>query len=73
MMTTPPIIEDGVVQRVITDPAVLDMLVCPVTRGLLRYDRTASELVADGAGVAYPIKDGIPVMVEGQGRVIDPI
>jgi uncharacterized protein YbaR (Trm112 family) len=53
------------------DPRMIDMLVCPVTRGLLRYDRNAQELVSDQAGVAYPLRDGVPVMVEGQGRVID--
>jgi uncharacterized protein len=45
------------------DPSLLDILVCPLTRTALRYDEAAQELVADEAGLAYPIRDGIPVML----------
>jgi uncharacterized protein YbaR (Trm112 family) len=52
-------------------PRLLDLLVCPVSRGPLRYDKDAQELVSDQAGLAYPIRDGIPVMLEGEARKID--
>ena len=42
------------------DPALLGILVCPVTKGPLTYDRAAGELVSRAAGLAYPIRDGIP-------------
>jgi uncharacterized protein len=45
------------------DPWLLEILVCPVSRAKLRYDETAQELVSDDAGLAYPIRDGVPVML----------
>jgi hypothetical protein len=54
------------------DPKMLESLVCPVTRGLLRYDPGAAELISDRAGLAYEIRDGIPVMVADQARRLDP-
>ena len=45
------------------DPWLLAILVCPLTRAPLRHDRAAQELVSDAAGLAYPIRDGIPVML----------
>lgn len=53
------------------DPKTLDLLVCPVTRGPLRYDEEAQELISDQAGLAYPIRDGIPVMLEGEARPLE--
>ena len=50
------------------DPRTLDLLVCPVTRGPLHYDADAQELVSRQAGLAYPIRDGIPIMLEGEAR-----
>ena len=50
------------------DPRLLEILVCPVTKGPLRYDRAAGELVSDGAGLAYPIRDGIPIMLPDEAR-----
>ncbi len=50
------------------DPALLRLLVCPVTRGPLEYDRTAQELISKGAGLAYPIREGIPIMLEDEAR-----
>ena len=50
------------------DPKLLELLVCPVTKGALVYDKKAAELVSPSAGLAYPIKDGIPVMLEGEAR-----
>ena len=52
------------------DPWLLEKLVCPVTRAPLRYDREASELISDAAGVAYPIRDGVPVMLIEEARHI---
>ena len=54
------------------DPWLLERLVCPVTRQPLRYDDAAQELVSDAAGLAYPIRDGVPVMlVEDARRLSD--
>ena len=50
------------------DPRLLEILVCPVTKGPLRYDRAAQELISDGAGLAYPIRDGIPIMLPEEAR-----
>jgi uncharacterized protein YbaR (Trm112 family) len=50
------------------DPSLLDILVCPVTHEELRYDEAAQELVAEKAGLAYPIRDGIPVMLPEEAR-----
>jgi len=54
------------------DPKLLEILVCPLTKGPLRYDRDAHELISDKAGLAYPIRDGIPIMLPDEARVIDP-
>ena len=53
------------------DPRLLDILVCPVTKGRLEYDRQRRELVSRAAGLAYPIRDGIPVMLESEARRLD--
>lgn len=50
------------------DPWLLERLVCPVTRHRLRYDDSAQELVSDAAGLAYPIRDGVPVMLPEEAR-----
>ena len=53
------------------DPKLLEILVCPVTRGVLRYDIEAQELISDQANLAYPIRDGIPVLLPDAARKID--
>lgn len=53
------------------DPRLLDILVCPVTKGPLEYDRERQELISRSAGLAYPIRDGIPVMLEAEARRLD--
>jgi uncharacterized protein len=53
------------------DPRLLDILVCPVTKGPLEYDRLRQELVSRSAGLAYPIRDGIPVMLESEARRLE--
>ncbi|TCQ01272.1 hypothetical protein C8J46_101634 [Sphingomonas sp. PP-F2F-A104-K0414] len=50
------------------DPWLLERLVCPMTRTPLRYDEAAHELISDTAGLAYPIKDGVPVMLVEEAR-----
>jgi len=54
------------------DPKLLEMLVCPVTKGPLVYDRDKQELVSKSARLAYPIRDGIPVMLEEEARRLAP-
>ena len=53
------------------DPWLLERLVCPMTRTPLRYDEAARELISDAAGLAYPIRDGVPVMLVEEARRID--
>jgi uncharacterized protein YbaR (Trm112 family) len=53
------------------DPTLLEILVCPVTKGPLRYDRQRAELVSDQARLAYPIRDGIPIMLPDEARQLD--
>ena len=50
------------------DAKLLEILVCPVTKGVLVYDRDRQELVSKSARLAYPIRDGIPVMLEDEAR-----
>lgn len=54
------------------DPKLLDILVCPVTKGPLVYDKQKQELVSKAARLAYPIRDGIPVMLEDEARRLEP-
>jgi uncharacterized protein YbaR (Trm112 family) len=60
-MTNPPPI----------DPRLLEILVCPLTKGPLTYDRERSELVSPKAGLAYPIRNGIPIMLVDEARQLD--
>ena len=53
------------------DPKLLELLVCPVTKGPLTYDRARNELVSEKAGLAFPIRDGIPIMLVDEARQID--
>ena len=52
------------------DTKLLELLVCPVTKGGLEYDREKSELVSRSARLAYPIRDGIPVLLEMEARTL---
>ena len=54
------------------DPRLLEILVCPLTKGPLIYDREAGELISTKAGLAFPIRDGIPIMLVDEARQIDP-
>ena len=51
-----------------TDPKLLEILVCPLTKTTLHYDRERQELVSRAAGLAYPIRGGVPVMLPGEAR-----
>ncbi|MAE43720.1 MAG: hypothetical protein CMF63_01775 [Magnetovibrio sp.] len=53
------------------DPKLLEILVCPLTKGPLRYDAEAQELISDQAGLAFPIRDGIPIMLLDEARPLD--
>jgi uncharacterized protein YbaR (Trm112 family) len=53
------------------DPKLLEILVCPLTKAPLRYDREAQELISEQAKLAYPIRDGIPIMLVDEARSID--
>ena len=63
-MTEPPV-------HAPVDPRLLEILVCPVTKQKLHYDRTRNELVSRAAGLAYPIRDGIPIMLPDEARPLD--
>ncbi|MEZ2129831.1 MULTISPECIES: Trm112 family protein [unclassified Sinorhizobium] len=53
------------------DPKLLDLLVCPLTKGRLKYDRETNELVSEKAKLAYPIRDGIPIMLVSEARRLE--
>ena len=52
------------------DPKLLEILVCPVTLKPLKYDAAAQELISETAGLAYPIRDGIPIMLQEEARAL---
>lgn len=53
------------------DPKLLEILVCPLTKGPLRYDTAADELISEQAGLAFPVRDGIPIMLVDEARQLD--
>jgi uncharacterized protein YbaR (Trm112 family) len=53
------------------DPRLLEILVCPVTHGRLHYDRVRGELISRSAGLAYPIRDGVPIMLPEEARSLE--
>lgn len=55
------------------DPTLLSLLVCPMSKLPLRYDREAQELVNDAIGIAYPIRDGVPIMLADEARRFPPL
>lgn len=52
------------------DPKLLELLVCPVTKGPLNFDRERKELISRSARLAYPVRDGIPIMLEVEARTL---
>ena len=55
------------------DPKLLEILVCPLTKGTLIYDPDAQELISEQAHLAYPIRDGIPIMLIDEARALDQV
>ena len=55
------------------DPKLLELLVCPVTKGYLDYDRERHELLSRSARLAYPIRDGIPILLEDEARTLSDV
>jgi uncharacterized protein YbaR (Trm112 family) len=53
------------------DPRLLEVLVCPVTKTTLRYDRERQELISEAARLAFPIRDGVPIMLPDEARSLD--
>ncbi|NND81930.1 MAG: Trm112 family protein [Gammaproteobacteria bacterium] len=53
------------------NPELLEILVCPITKGNLKYDREKSELVSTSANLAYPVRDGIPILLEQEARELE--
>jgi uncharacterized protein YbaR (Trm112 family) len=53
------------------DPRLLEVLVCPVTRGALVYDPLKQELISQGAGLAYPVRSGVPIMLPEEARSLE--
>ena len=53
------------------DPKLLEILVCPLTKGRLEYDAAKQELISRAAKLAYPIRDGIPIMLPDEARKLD--
>jgi len=53
------------------DPRLLEILVCPLTKGPLEYNRASGELISRQAGLAYPVRDGIPIMLVDEARKLE--
>ncbi|ANY62375.1 tetraacyldisaccharide 4'-kinase [Comamonas aquatica] len=53
------------------DPKLLELLVCPVTKGPLRFDKECQELISHSARLAYPVRDGIPILLENEARPLE--
>ncbi len=58
--------------RAAIDPKLLEILVCPLTKGPLQYDEAKQELISRQANLAYPVRDGIPIMLVDEARELDP-
>jgi uncharacterized protein YbaR (Trm112 family) len=54
------------------DPKLLEVLVCPQSRKPLRYDKERQELISDGARLAYPVRDGVPILLIDEARELEP-
>jgi uncharacterized protein YbaR (Trm112 family) len=67
----PPASEPGDAKRGRVDPRLLEILVCPVTKTVLEYDSVRQELISRAAKLAYPIRDGIPIMLPDEARRLE--
>ena len=70
-MMTEPVNPPTPERQAPVDPRLLEILVCPLTKGPLQYDREANELIRLKAGLAYPVRDGIPIMLPEEARRLD--
>jgi hypothetical protein len=60
-----------VAKEPVVDPRMLELLVCPLTKSTLRFDREKNELISEKARLAYPIRDGVPIMLVSEARNIE--
>ena len=67
-MSEPAVPAPNTAPDVEVDPRLLEILVCPVTHGVLEYDRARGELISRSARLAYPIRDGVPIMLPEEAR-----
>lgn len=58
-------------KQALPNPKMLELLVCPLTKATLEYDRESMELVSAAAKLAYPIRDGIPILIPSEARALD--
>ena len=63
---------DGTGSKVAIDPKLLELLACPLTKGPLKWSEATSELVSNAARLAYPVRDGIPIMLPSEARPLSP-
>jgi uncharacterized protein len=63
---------DKPVSKATIDPKMLELLACPLTKGRLRWNEATSELISKGARLAYPVRDGIPIMLPSEARTLAP-
>jgi uncharacterized protein YbaR (Trm112 family) len=70
-MAEPGMAEPDLPVDAAVDPRLLEVLVCPLTKAPLEYDRNANELISRKAGLAYPIRDGIPIMLPEEARKLE--
>ena len=70
-LNQPPTVPPANPEPTRIDPRLLEILVCPLTKTVLEYDRAAQELISRAARLAYPIRDGIPIMLPEEARPIE--
>lgn len=70
-MTQTPLDLEPLVLTHEVDPRLLEVLICPLTRGPLDYDRDKGELISRSARLAYPVRDGVPIMLVEEARALD--
>ena len=58
-------------KRTLIEPKLLELLVCPLTKGPLQWDAAREELISASAGLAYPVRDGVPIMLPSEARPLD--
>jgi uncharacterized protein YbaR (Trm112 family) len=61
-----------ITEKATIDPKLLELLVCPLTKGSLKWNAATSELISSAARLAYPVRDGIPIMLPSEARTLAP-